>query len=205
MARTKGTKSHKYTEEEFDFLRENYPKYSGKELTKMFNEKFDHDFSLKRLVGIMNKYKISSGRTGRFEKGQTPVNKGKKMSSEQYDKIKHTMFKPGHDLNEKPIGTEIIKDGYVYVKLSHRNWVRKQRLIYEQTYGIIPQGHRVIFADGDKTNFNTDNLILVSREELTSLNSRRLIFKGFPEGTKTGIILNKLIERSAKLAKKHSS
>lgn len=201
MAGKKDRERHEYTTEEIDFLIENYPKYSGKELTKMFNEKFGHDFLITRLVGFMNRRKISSGRTGRFEKGQSPANKGIKMSPEQYEKCKATMFKKG-DMPSKthPIGTEVINSqGYVLIKNDERKWIRKQRLIYEQAHGKIPEGYRVIFADGDKYNFNLDNLVLVSNTELSQLNVRKLIFKGFAEGTKTGIIINKLTERSKEL------
>lgn len=55
---------------------------------------------------------------GRFQKGHIPRNKGKKMSAEQYEKTKATMFKHGdRPENRMPIGHETTRaDGYTYVK-----------------------------------------------------------------------------------------
>lgn len=42
------------------------------------------------------------------------------------------------------------------------NFVLKHRFLWETANGPIPKGHKVIFADGDKTNITLDNLIMVS-------------------------------------------
>jgi hypothetical protein len=55
-------------------------------------------------------------------------------------------------------------------KPDSKNWVPKHRLAWESANGKIPKGHKVIFADGDKSNFSLGNLLLVSGGELGVMN-----------------------------------
>lgn len=79
--------------------------------------------------------------------------------------------KPKHD-----IGTEVESNGYVYIKISdtyhtgrttnqqHReNWVEKHRHLYEKQHGKIKSNNIVIFLDGDRKNFDINNLYQVPR------------------------------------------
>ena len=72
-----------------------------------------------------------------------------------------------------PVGSLREDKGYIYVKIAEPNvWIEKHRLIYESMYGNIPTGHKVIFADKNKRNFDPDNLILVSNSEALIMNSK---------------------------------
>lgn len=107
-------------------------------------------------------------------------------------------------VTKKPIGYErITPEGYTWVKVAEPDIFRaKHRVIYEQHYGKIPPGHKVIFADGDKSNFNIDNLVLVSAGEHCVLNTQNLRFKGCGEATKSGLLIAKIMIRRGQLAKK---
>lgn len=81
-----------------------------------------------------------------------------------------------------PIGTERIgKDGYVVVKvrekttvpMSKDNWMLKHVWAYEQAYGPVPEGHVVYFADGDRRNFDPENLVAVPRRLVGVMNNLR--------------------------------
>ncbi|MBJ6945602.1 HNH endonuclease signature motif containing protein, partial [Vibrio cholerae] len=62
-------------------------------------------------------------------------------------------------------------DGYVEIKVAEpKTWKLKQRVIYENEIGPIPDGYKVRFLDGDKTNFEPSNLVLVSSSENAFLN-----------------------------------
>lgn len=73
--------------------------------------------------------------------------------------------------NSKPIGTEYTKpDGMILVKVAKNKWVYKQRLIYENYYGVkLKEDEYVIFLDGNRNNFNIDNLKLLTRREASYL------------------------------------
>jgi hypothetical protein len=64
-------------------------------------------------------------------------------------------------------------------------WKVKKTIIWEAANGPIPKGYVVIFADRNKSNFDLDNLLLVSRKELMIMNRKSLIFPD-QDLTKTG-------------------
>jgi hypothetical protein len=99
--------------------------------------------------------------------GDTPANKGKQMDRKVYQRVKHTFFKKGHlPYNTKEVGAEAIRsDGYIWVKVAHKKWVQKHRLIYEQNYGMIPDGMIVVFKDGNPMNFKIENLEPITKAE----------------------------------------
>lgn len=78
-----------------------------------------------------------------------------------------------------PVGTERVgKDGYVVVKVRERatvpmskdNWRLKHVWEYEKAHGPVPEGHVVYFADGDRRNFDPDNLVAVPRSLVGIMN-----------------------------------
>lgn len=170
---------HMYTDEEKQFLVDFSPGHSRKEITAAFNEKFGYDFGEKRISSAMHRYGATTGRTGCFEKGHEPHNKGKKMSQETYEKLKATMFKKGDiPIQYRPVGSErISKDGFVEIKTEDPNkWELKHRVVWEKTNGEIPKGHVVIFLDGNTRNFQLDNLMCITMAENLYLNRHGLRF-----------------------------
>lgn len=76
-----------------------------------------------------------------------------------------------------PIGTEYTKtDGMVLVKVKPNKWKYKQRYIYEQYYNVeLPKEIMVIFLDGDRTNFDINNLMAVSTPEYNCAKNKGLL------------------------------
>lgn len=66
-----------------------------------------------------------------------------------------------------PIGTEYTKpDGMVMIKVAPNKWEYKQRYIYEQYHKVkLKSTDYVIFLDGNKNNFDIDNLERVNYKE----------------------------------------
>jgi hypothetical protein len=64
-------------------------------------------------------------------------------------------------------------------------WKLKHHKIWEEAHGPIPKGHAIMFANGDKSDFNLDNLLMVSRKERGFMNHEGLIFSD-KDLTKTG-------------------
>ena len=172
----------KYTDEQIEWVRNNYPLYNINELVEMWNELYDIKITKSHLKALTNNYKIRSGRDGRFTKNYTPYNKGKKwedyMSPEGMEASKSTWFKKddpsfnNSNYNEVPVGTEsITRDGYLVVKIAtptglkhHPYWAYKHRLIYEQTYGPIPKNYIIVFLDGNPLNCDISNLKCIPRD-----------------------------------------
>lgn len=194
-----------YTKEEHEFMKDFVPGHSYKEIREAFLERFGGEVPKSFPKGFIANNKLNTGRTGYFAKGHVPANKGKKMSPEQYEKCKATMFKPGTTTNIDPIGTEkVLSDGYVWIKIDDKpkakkqeNWTQKHRMIYEELHGPIPEGHYIIFLDGDRMNFDPDNLAAVSKAEHVRMNQLKLRFSD-AELTRTGLGIARIASANGK-------
>lgn len=166
-----------FTPEQEEFIRSNVKGIGNEELTNMVNAQFGLNITKKQMKRWKSNHHVSSGLTGRYEKGHVPNNKGKKMSKEQYGKCKGTMFKKGNiPHNHRPIGSERINVyGYTEVKVAEPNkWRPKHQVVWEREHGPIPKQHVIIFADRNIQNFDLDNLVCISRRELVRLNNTQM-------------------------------
>jgi hypothetical protein len=189
MGRTKGIKNsrkmHIWTNEEKIYMAEITPGNSHKDILRLMCEKFNYDFTMTQITSAIKRYNLNTGRTGRYEKGRIPYNKGTKGIM----KPNKTSFKKGDiPANHREVGSERINVyGYTEVKVAEPNkWKLKHRVIYEEHYGEIPKNHNVIFADGNKLNLDINNLVLVNKDQLLVLNKNELI-KDNADLTKAGV------------------
>ncbi len=176
------------------FFKENNYGKSAAEMTVLLNRTFDTCYTVQQIKSCRSRNHWDSGLTGRFEKGHTPANKGKKVGS--YPGMVATQFKPGRmPHNHRPVGSErITRDGYLERKVAEpKTWRSVHVLNWEQVHGPVPEGHALIFKDGDRTNCEVDNLLLVTRGELAIMNKRGLC-KSNPETTQAGLTLAKYIK-----------
>lgn len=173
----------KWTETEVELLRKLYPDFQNKDIAKWIGKTISSVSGKANGLGIFKSKKffsdpILSGRTrgdsGKatwFKKGTIPFNKNRKMvdwmSPENIERVKSTQFKKGGTPhNTQPIGSErITADGYVEIKIGdfngkNKNFVLKQRKIWSEHYGEIPEGSVVKFKDNNKLNFEINNLYL---------------------------------------------
>lgn len=173
------------------FIEQHVSGRSSQELAELVNRRFNLKLTCAQIKSFKKNHKLSSGLDGRFTKGHVPANKGEKK---WYPGGEATQFQKGQmPHNYKPIGVERVNaEGYVDIKIqdgkAHRNWRGKHLLVWEEHHGPVPRGHAVIFGDGNRRNFEPDNLILVSREQLAVLNKKNLIQHN-AELTRTGIII----------------
>lgn len=98
------------------------------------------------------------------------------------------------DMSKLPIGSEYVKDdGMVLVKVAKDKWEYKQRVIYEQYYGVdLTDNDYIIFLDQDRSNFSIDNLKKVTRRE-SSIVANQQLFSNEPIITEAGIDVAKLM------------
>lgn len=192
MSRLKASKNtvfHKWTNEEKEYLKQIVQGHHYIEIQELINKKFNLNLTVGQINAAIGRYKLNTGFTGQFKKGHTPNNKGTKGII--YEGCKNTWFKKGNiPQNHRPLGSERVdEDGYVYVKIAEPNtWRLKHQVVWEKHNGKIPKGYAVIFGDRDRSNFDIDNLILVSRKQLLLLNRYKLI-QNNADLTRTGVII----------------
>lgn len=210
--------SNIFTRDIVEYVKNNHKGKSTIELSEEVNKKFNLHTNSDSIQNLKSRIKKSEGfefeparNDGCFIKGQKSWNKGKKwdefMSKESQEKSRITCFKKGNDpANMDAIGTEKWKsghkdrndEGFLYVKVQDKhgrfNWKAKHRLIWEQAYGKIPKGYKVIFKDGNRHNITLENLALVSNSQMLILNSHKLIFEE-QELTEVGINIAKVLDK----------
>ena len=194
-----------WTDEVVQFMKENYEDKDNIELAELLNKKFnmntDADKVCMAKANLIRRYGINL-RTGInrgcYKKGQEPMNKGKTwneyMSKEGQENSRRTCFKKGNiPINHREVGSKRVNvDGYHEIKVEEPNkWKLEHRVIYEQHYGEIPKGMKIIFADGNKDNLDISNLIAVSYAEELHLNKDGLRFND-KDLTETGLNITKI-------------
>lgn len=176
----------RWTEEELQYLCEHYPDGNTGEIAKHLGRTEGAVLQMAAKQGLRKSAEFIAatlcalGRqvshtpkaiANRFVKGQEPFNKGKNrtewMSAEAQEKCMRTAFKDGNiPHNAYAAGTEIVRNGRVYVKVpGRRRLMLKQHYVWQQHHGKIPQDYVVKFKDGDFMNCDISNLYIMSRAD----------------------------------------
>lgn len=85
------------------------------------------------------------------------------------------------------------KDGYSFIKVAEpKKWQLYQRYVWEKAHRTkLSKDQIVIFLDGNKENFDLDNLAVVTRKELMILNHEKMLTAD-KDLSKTGVLVAKL-------------
>ncbi len=172
-------KYYKTPEEVYEYLEVHAWGKSNEEITKELNAALGTDYTKAQIIGAKKRRNIKSGLTGRFEKGNIPPYKGKKLPPEIKAKTAKTQFKKGNiPRNSCAVGTIKKTDRY-WIKVRNEGgqkkcWQPYHRYLWEQAYGPIPEGYYVEYKDNNPMHCTLDNLVLVSRREHVWMNLRQL-------------------------------
>lgn len=172
-------KPHFYSDDEKKFFKNYTFGHSYAEIRDAFIKKFGWNISLDKVKGCIARYNLSTGKTGRFEKGHVPFNKGKK--GEYAPGSEKGWFKKENiPATHRDVGSERINvDGYVEIKVREPSvWKLKHRIVWEKHNGPIPDGYIIILRDGNKTNTDLSNLMIIKKSTNAILNRTDLhLFK----------------------------
>jgi len=175
-----------WSNEEIDKLVKLYPDNFTEDLCNIFNRSKNSIYGKANLLGLNKspehikkaleiegeKLKVL-GKNTRFVKGQEAHNKGAKMPQSFHEKARHTFFKKGHlPFNTKYDGyIRINVDGYKEIRVRQGKFVLLHRKIWEETHGKIPDGHIIVFKDGNRKNCDISNLKMITFAENGRINS----------------------------------
>lgn len=200
----------RWTPEEDALLRQHYPATPLPDLLRLLRKTASAIYQRARTLGLKRsaEYLASEhacrlrrgdnvGAASRFQKGHTAWNKGRK--GQQAEGCQATQFRKGNKPHTwVPIGTEQIRDGYLWRKVtdngSRHDWRQVHVMLWEQHHGPAPAGLILVFRDRDRTNIQLGNLELITRAE----NCRRNSIHRYPPELKEVIRLQKKLQRKLK-------
>jgi len=162
-----------------------------------------------------------TGRTGLFEKGSVPANKGKPCppgTGGRHPNARATQFRKGHGRTGvaakvyKPIGTErITRDGYRERKIHdgmplQSRWRAVHLIEWERENGPIPDGYALKCLDGDKANTAPSNWEAIPRSMLPRLaggsHKQYVPYDSAPDELKPAILAVARIEQAGRARRK---
>ncbi len=180
---------HTWTADEIVTLRRLYPTHTGQQIADVLGLSLKKVYSKAHGLGLnkpgdwiaersrrLMEDPNHPGRRTWFVPGSVPHNKGKPFPAK--GRAVETQFKAGMVPHTwRPIGHErVSKEGYLQRKVSdtgttRRDYVAIHHLVWRMHGHTVPQGYALCFVDGDKRNFDINNLELVHRSELMRRNS----------------------------------
>lgn len=175
-----------------------------------------HDVTQGHLHSLRKRKGWKTGRTGCFQPGQAPPNKGRRCPpgvGGHHPNARRTQFKKGHGRSGvavklyKPIGTErLSKNGYRERKIHdgmplQSRWRAVHLIEWEAANGPIPPGH-CLKCRGDKLDTDPSNWMLIPRALLPALNGgrhkRRLAYDAAEPDLRPALLAMARIEHRAR-------
>ncbi|HEY3694114.1 HNH endonuclease [Phenylobacterium sp.] len=186
---------------------------------RAFCEAFGRDVSAPNLHAPRKRRGWKTGRTGCFEKGSAPANKGKACApgtGGSHPNARKTQFKKGGlPHNTKWAGHErVTVDGYIEISVKETNpytgyerrYVLKHVWLWEAARGAVPDGYCLKALDSDRTNTDPANWELVPRALLPALNGgphkRRPAYDGAALEMKPALLTLAKVEHRARQLRK---
>lgn len=170
-----------YSENELAWIK-SHCHWPRKKSHQAFCEKFKRsDITSDNYKALCTRKGWVTGRSGCFEKGILPYNKGKKMAYNA--NTARTQFKKGHaPHNTHYLGHErISKDGYVEISVNTKNpytgferhYVLKHIYLWEKENGRLPKEMCLKCLDSNRQNTDPRNWEAIPRGVLPFLNGHR--------------------------------
>ena len=165
----------RYTDEQLQFLKENYSKMGNRELLNLFNEKFNETRTLSAIKNIGVMYGLQVDKDVRQRNRRRHLDRaGSKRATR----------KPGDIRIE--CGRPIMKD-------DNGNWKTAARVIWEKEHGPVPEDYTVTVLDGDPYNIDPENIVCIPLTYVGMLLNHGLRSTE-AEITKTGIMVCELMQ-----------
>lgn len=164
-------KRRKYTKEQIKQLEVLYKTHTAKECAEILG------MPVNVITNLVGYYKLSTpqsrlkSKLGQYRKGHRPANTVE-IGSETLDTL-----------------------GYIRVKVGEPNeWDYKQRVVWKEHNGDIPDGYIVTFIDNNINNYDINNLELMKYSDLI----KNYSFNNYPIELRTAINLTNKFKREIK-------
>ena len=158
-----------WTDEQIEFLKNNYKKIGDAEIAEIFAEKYPKD------KGWSKKHIEKKRRYLNLKRTPEQIEKIKKRNLEQ-GRYKMCNVRMWQTRGVTPVGeirTWVNKNNRITVVIrTEKGFEPYNRWLWKQHYGIIPKGYNVVCKDGNQFNTEIDNLELLSNADLQLKNAK---------------------------------
>lgn len=137
----------RYTEEHINYLKQIAPGRIGREITDMFNKKFGLNKTRTQIASTLSYNNIKTGMHGKGRRGCIASNRDE-------------------------VGTVKIRKRSADIKIANPGeWQDFSRYLYEQYHNEkLKKDDLILFLDKNNKNFNINNLVKVTKQELRTIN-----------------------------------
>jgi len=151
-----------FTQEQIDWVRENICFMSTRECARAYTEEFGEPLGQTQLRRLMNRNGISAS-----IKSNSHVPVGTEKYSHYY---KCMMVKVADS-----VVSGMKRDDERFRHIRNNSWKLKQNLVWEKEHGkSLPPHHVVIFLDGDRMNYQPENLYAVPLQIAGTIHKMRM-------------------------------
>lgn len=161
-----------FSEKEKEFVKKYYPDHGPEKTTEMLNEIFGTDRttnSIKRLANGKLGLKLNDDFRQKLIKSR--VENMVTIHSRDVGSVRKCTRKNGH--------------AEYRIKTNDGQWKTAGLVIWEETYGPVPKNYRIIYLNGDNSDFSLDNLYLASDKLAYQVVSNKHYQTKNPEITKS--------------------
>lgn len=160
-----------FSEEEKEFIKKYYPDHGPEKTAEMLNEVFETNRTINSVKCIAYGFGLSVS--------DSFINK--------LNKIKHEKMVKAHVKESRSVRKETRKNGRICYKMKADDgqWKTPGIVIWEEANGPIPKGYRIIYLNGDNSDFSLDNLYLASDKLAYQVVSNKHYQTKNPEITKS--------------------
>ena len=165
-----GTTGKHWSYAEIKFLEDNYCQMTNRQMAEKLGRSMLSVMSRLRFYGLVRPKHVIAARknAGQFKTGLVPWNKdlkGIRLSPATEFKKGNLPAQTKYDgcIRKRRHGPS--KTDYFYIRISQSKWKPLHHYNWEKLHGKIPPKHIVAFKDGNSTNPNIENLVLMSRAD----------------------------------------
>lgn len=178
---------HTYTNEQHQFIKDNYKGTTTRTLVELFNKKFNTNIGYIQMKRYKEYYGFKNGldNSGLTDEQKEWIsNHYKGISNKELTKLFNETFNTNYkeqkfidyrsrkglknnykcnSRHREEFTEKVYKNGQTVVKINGA-FIPKHRYLYEKYIGKIPKCCAVIFKDNNKDNFDLSNLVLVHKQ-----------------------------------------
>ena len=204
---------NKYDENLVNFIKENIHGKSYPELTKLINEKFGLKKRVESIKRWCSKHNLTNGRYKNYKYKKSYKNFKYEIILFIKENINSVNYRDMMNMVNEKFNMNLtyqeikdlckIKKMFNNLRLKDKKgiWRSRERVLWEEQNGDLPDDSCIIHADGNKRNFSPENLVMVKKTERAYMGKRQWRFTN-AHLNRSALLLTRLMVRNWELRRR---